>query len=608
MGQQAWWFKGKCKGGKGKEREGLDGAKGVGKMQAGPEEQRAQIRAIIDDRVATSGGNLRHKELQEELQRMCGVSAKRFRTLFSQNLAQYLAGLKGTVGIAGFMEKGEQDMRAQRAARFQHHLQAKPRHSMLLADRAAVAMVSFNNDEMPAVDGGPLVGELMLMCSREEAREREQTRQLDKLEWKIGTDPKHPEVNLALATKKYSRSSADKAYRSQDVRNLDSCWRTMEFLMTEILDFDCNPKANFAVQEMPYVEVYSYLRDRTRSCRVDLHLQQPRSTTQRTFVETHECCLRFEMLSFYLLTSGVGDDASSTEKYDTKLGLKAISQTIEPLLNAYQAVHDKQLARSILAEAMGGLLADDDGDAEEYASPWEPVVHRYVVLLLMAWSPEDLLGHLAKLSRELLCHPLVSFAIQAYAAFKADDYGRFLRRYRDADFLTAVAMSGVADLARLRALWLLMRSYPHPVGDKLTLSRIRNLLAFGSDEHAKSFLAFHGIRIVEDPGGAWVVLPKKGSPEAEANRLLTSGFPNRCEFDKSDSLLVAKFEALGLSRADIVFGGADATIVSEPEASKPEEELPDAAKESAATDAAPSREASAEKELEQADAEDSGGA
>ena len=31
--------------------------------------------------------------------------------------------------------------------------------------------------------------------------------------------------------------------------------------------------------------------------------------------------------------------------------LEAISQTIEPLLSAYQAIHERQLAKSILAEA-----------------------------------------------------------------------------------------------------------------------------------------------------------------------------------------------------------------------------------------------------------------
>lgn len=544
------------------------------------EEARQQVRKLIDERLQNGVRN--YKEIQGELQRTFGVNNKKFRSMFNQTLQEYCynfqvkagfipaGGLEGGIRPPKVVSQGEQEMRAQRAARFQTHLQV---------ERTQVAMVSFNDGVEASVAGGPLVGALSDMCSREEAREREMTRQLDKMEWKKGTDPKNPEVNLALATKKYQRSSADKAYRSQDVRTLDACWRTMEFLMTEILDFDKNPKPQFAVQNMPYIEVYSYLRDRTRSCRVDLHLQQPRSTTEKTFVETHEVCLRFEMLSLFLLQGEVRA-GGSTEKYDEKLGLKAISQTIEPLLNSYQAVRDKLLAKSILAEAMGGLLDADEPDGEEYTSAFEAAVHRYIILLLMAFSPEELLTHLAKLSQEILSHPLVGFATKAFAAFQTDDYGAFLRLYRTADFLTAIAMSGVADLARLRALWLLVRTYCQPVGDKLPMKRIQNLLAFASESHARSFLAFHGVKVDTDGKGGepFVVLPKKGTPEAAQHPLLTgpNRLPEKCEYPKgADSMLVSKFEALGLSRAEIVFGSADPIVeVVEPEVEAVEEGEP----------------------------------
>ncbi|CAK9110920.1 Germinal-center associated nuclear protein (GANP) (GC-associated DNA primase) [Durusdinium trenchii] len=497
-----------------------------------------------------------------------GVKPGRFRQLFNQTLQQL--GSRGSRRPRAAWPKAEngqfssrtveedKDMRAQRAARFSTHLKEKS---------APVSMVSLADAEAGHMDGGPIIGELNEMCSREEAREREMTRQLDKFEWKKGTDPKNPEVDLRRATKKYQRSSADKAYTSQQTRSLDACWKTMEYLITEILDFDCKPKAGYAIQAVPFIEVYSYLRDRTRAIRVDLHLQQPRSTTQRVFVETHECCLRFEMLSLFLLLGrGQKQAEQATEKYDTKLGLKAISQTIEPLLNAYQAIHERQLAKSILAEAMGGLL-DDDQEDSDYTSPFEMAARRYIVLLLMSFSPDAVSGHLAKMSRELLMHPLVSFATEVYAAFHTEDYARFLRMYREADFLTSVCMSGVADLARLRALWLLVRSYPQAIGDKISLTKLKNILAFASDDHAKAFLAFHGLQIVIDKdaqGGANIILPKKGTPEAQSLTLLQGRLPEKCEFPKgADSLLVAKFDALGLSRAEIAFGSADPVVAIE---------------------------------------------
>jgi len=563
----AWAAKGKGKAFKGGKVPGVlpDGQMDHRGGKPAAEEQKKAVKTWLDERLQIEDFRGRHKELQKDIERLMAVNAKRFRQHFQQTVAQYVTAFYVSKdanaiefgGAAGkVVTPGEQQMRAQRAARFQSHLHV---------EKTTVAMVSFNVSDGASLNGGPIVGSLNEMCSREEAREREMTRQLDKFEWKKGTSGSYAEVNLELATKKYQRSSADKAYRSQDVRTLDACWRTMEYLMLEVLDADIKQKPAFAVQSPPYIEVYSYLRDRTRSCRVDLHLQQPRSTTQRCFVETHECCLRFEMMSLFLLQGQGAEKDSSTEKYDEKLGLKAISQTIEPLLNAYQGVRDKQLAKSILAEAMGDLCLDDGDGDQEYGSPFEPAIHRYIILLLMAFSAEELLTHLAKLSRDTLSHPLINFATQAYAAFQADDYSRFLRLYREADFLTAVAMSGVADLARLRALWLLVRCTPPGVADKVKLSRIRTMLAFASDEHARSFLSFHGVKVVDDAGAtnAYAAFPKRNSPEA-ANHPLLSGparRPEKCEYPKgADSMLVSKFEALGLSRADIVFGSADPVI------------------------------------------------
>jgi len=554
------WDKRRDSKGKGK------GGKDKGKDKDGEEKElREKVRSFLNQKIDASYGRAKQKDLQDDLQYEFNVNPKKFRTLFQQTLAQYMTAYStGGADAAwpgdgkGPVTQGEADMRSQRANRFQAHLNG---------DKAAVAMVSFNDGE-PAWDGGPIVGELNDMCSREEAKEREMTRQLDKFEWKKGTDAKTAEVNLALATRKYQRSSADKAYKGSSVRSLKACWRTMEYLMTEILDFDVNPKPAYAIQSAQFIDIYSYLRDRTRSVRVDLHLQQPTSTTHQVFAESHECCLRFEMLSLYLLIGkGV---ATTTEKYDTKLGLKAISQTIEPLLNCYQAIRDKLLVKSILAEAMGGFDLDDADAEPDYSSPWEMSSRRFIILLLMTFSPEGLMSHLSKLSREILSHPLVNFATQVYAAFQTDNYARFLRLYRDADFLSAVAMSGVADLARVRTLWLLVRTYPQPIGDKLPLANLKNMLAFASDDHAKSFLAFHGLQIVIDPaaeGGAYIIFPKRGTPEA-AQLILLEGtkLPEKCDFPKgADSMLVAKYQALACSRADIVFGSADPMVEVAPE-------------------------------------------
>merc|ERR1712023_507329 len=65
--------------------------------------------------------------------------------------------------------------------------------------------------------------------------------------------------------------------------------------------------------------------------------------------------------------------------------------------------------------------------------------------------------------------------------------------------------------------------------------------------------------------------------------------PEKCEYPKgADSMLVSKFEALGLSRADIVFGSADPVV---PEAEPEAEVVPDAGNSEDAGDPAANSEA-----------------
>eukprot|EP00439_Symbiodinium_sp_Y106_P045820 s879_g5.t2 len=386
-----------------------------------------------------------------------------------------------------------------------------------------------------------LVGRLEEMCSEEELRQREAERLLDPLEWLAGSEPRAPKADKLLATKKYQRSAAGKVFAAEEVRSLQACTRTMLFLMTQVLSADVAPETPFVVT--PSLEqVYAYLRDRSRAVRQDLHLQQPLSGRSLEFVECHEYCLRFEMLALFLLSPRLEPGkASSQGGYSRHLGLQAISQTIDPLLAAYREIQCYQGADAELCN--------------------EPAIQRFVVLLLLATSPAALPAHLADLGAAVLRHPLLVSAIAACAAFLSGDYVGFLRFYEGADFLSAVALAELADLARVRQLWILSRAYPRSIGDVMKLSALVRLLAFKDEAHARAFLVFHGLVVEDglDPQGDYrVFLPKKGSVEEVEHPLFGhSTLPEFCSFDGSDALLLAKFA--GHSRSDIVLGHADPT-------------------------------------------------
>ena len=93
--------------------------------------------------------------------------------------------------------------------------------------------------------------------------------------------------------------------------------------------------------------------------RVDLHVQQPVSTITKEYIQTHEAAFRFELLSQYILKAQALKNAASgadqtqtgqTEKYDEKMAMKAISQTVEPLLNAYRMCREHKANADALKE------------------------------------------------------------------------------------------------------------------------------------------------------------------------------------------------------------------------------------------------------------------
>lgn len=344
-----------------------------------------------------------------------------------------------------------------------------------------------------ALDDHPLVGELQKMCSNEEILTRQQTRQLDRFEIQVdpastGATPDAPTADPSKMVKKYQRSSADKHYMGKDIRSTTACWSTVEYLFTEILTLDETPQPKkfiFGNQTVPYLQIYSFIRDRIRAVRVDLHVQQPFSTTTKEYIQTHEVALRFELLSFFLAQQGVGAGktakspptrgrgaapAVSTETYDEKMAMKAISQTIEPLLGAYKIVREKlsnsagggaaaaalssgivskssPSSKNVVLKRRPGATASSPkkGSSEQeplFLSPKEAVVRRYIVLLTLS-NPSKLAEMLAKMPEECLTDPTLGEALKVAAAYQSGDYVGFFKFYRTCDFLSAVCLAKV---------------------------------------------------------------------------------------------------------------------------------------------------------------------
>ena len=262
-----------------------------------------------------------------------------------------------------------------------------------------------------------LTGELNAMCSSEEIAMRMETRQIDKFE-----------VDQSKFVKKYQRSSADKKYLPVEIRTIDACEKSVEYLLSTILDFDVNPKPGFtpACYEANFFDIYSFLRDRLRAVRVDLHVQNCVSDPE--FIRIHEICLRFELLSLFLLW---GRDFGKDRKFDLHMSLTALSQTIDPLTKAWASTPPDSTRSGTASLIL--LLSLTSSSSKQFKS-------QYLKLECIANSIE------------------IKNAFKICQAYFAKNWAQFLTEFSKLDFLSSCALLPVIGRARRGLLRTMVRT------------------------------------------------------------------------------------------------------------------------------------------------------
>ena len=338
-----------------------------------------------------------------------------------------------------------------------------------------------------------LVGELHTMCSIPEAQLRTETRQVDRFELAPGASSSDVRIDMRKAIKKYQRSSADKKYSSIEVRTVKACWDTVEYLVSNVLDFDINPKPGYAeacCTNSSYFEIYSFLRDRLRAVRVDLHVQN--ASSDHLFITIHEICLRFELLSLFLLW-GRNFGTSDDRKFDLHMSLTALSQTIDPLANAYRKRREESRDAKISSEEL-------EKEAE---------ITSYVLLLSLTsrGGSKTFKSHYLKQPAEIKSHPAVTKAYQTVSDFYSGNWVQFLERFSTSSYLSACCLLPVVHLARCRVLWRVVRTnrpffvrkevtagpMPPPRPEKVSVARMTELLGFKTENECNEFLSYFGL-------------------------------------------------------------------------------------------------------------------
>ena len=130
-----------------------------------------------------------------------------------------------------------------------------------------------------------------------------------------------------------------------------------------------------------------------------------------------------------------------------------------------------------------------------FISPLEACIRRYAIFLQITQS-EQLLGQLARLPASLLEDPLISEAIDVFTAFQVKDYSKFLKFYRECDFLSAVALSGRVDYIRYKSVVTLVRSMHPSLVDRIPLDDVLQSLCLDSDRsYGVAFLEHLGLSV-----------------------------------------------------------------------------------------------------------------
>lgn len=287
-----------------------------------------------------------------------------------------------------------------------------------------------------------------LCCSIEEATNRGANRDFSIFETKRGSSPS--EIDFCLCLKKFVRSAADRKFASGEVRSLAAVLAASDLLINFVIDLDIyplvenqvnrksgqpfkvltqceydllivecpywsakyNPLKLYSDRRYDYLEIHAYVRDRFRALRQDLSLQKIQVGRTREYIECHEQCLRFLILSQALLMED--------PRFEQTQNDEQLAQCLEPLHHAY---HDVRLP----------------GNEDGWVSPNEPEIQGYSILFSLIRHTEAL-HIISSLNATLLAHPSVAFSLKVLEAVEIGDFYEFGRLFKLANCLQAALM------------------------------------------------------------------------------------------------------------------------------------------------------------------------
>ncbi|XP_078382486.1 germinal-center associated nuclear protein-like isoform X2 [Oculina patagonica] len=301
-----------------------------------------------------------------------------------------------------------------------------------------------------------VVGTCKDMCPEKERYMREYQRRLSVFESVPGTGSvdENPQVDHTRAVKEYDRSAADKEDPlPHELRPVPVLKMTMDYLATNIMD----------QVEGREGEWFDFVWNRTRGIRKDItqqHLCDPGC------VDLVEKTARFHIVCAHILCE------ADMNSFDAKINTENLTKCLQTLKQFY------------------GDLYKDKG----ITCPQEAEFRAYDILLNL--NEGDILREVMTFRDEVQKSAEVKFAMAVFHALNSNNFVRFFRLLRNANYLSACLLHRYFTQVRRRAVQTLNHSLS--ITNRTTsfqLKELVDILAFESDSEAGEFCTSHGLTV-----------------------------------------------------------------------------------------------------------------
>lgn len=331
-------------------------------------------------------------------------------------------------------------------------------------------------------------------------------------------------IDHSRAVKKYHRPAAgNEVPLPEDVRPPPVLQRTMDYLLEEILD----------ASNAPFSEKHKFVRDRTRSIRQDIIVQQRAIQAHPEWilqvVRLHEEIARFHILSGHRLCELDFAD------FDPFQNTEQLRKVLHSLQEYYTDIR--------------GILASPGGEGSSFlveALANEAEFRAY--LLLTHTEDQEVFRRALAFPSEVFLAPHVQFAISCVAAFHQADYVGYFRMALSADYLQACLLHSHFTKLRRTALQIMSKSFASR--DGLPTRDVARWLAIETLEELAELVEEFGGRLGEGEDAAVYLVSGEDvmmSPLLNHSTLLESTSPATQVKARMVRSIEGKVEGLPLS-------------------------------------------------------------